>query len=243
MSTAGMWVDGTDLHFFDAQGVEWHVTGTVANGTGHAGIFINAQGVLSYVDAAGTTRVVPYVTAAGAGQNGALWVDQFVHWVAGGTTYTLHADVAYTDGAYADHVDHTNYSDAFSGSNEALGESYADFTDHYDYTDAGTYQDFHEDASAPSHHADQHGDYYTDGAGGAGYQDAYTDGSTNPNQYGDTHSDATSYSDSASWHFDYVYQTAYGDDTASHYDYSTYSDYADNPHSDVPHSDAPTQGA
>lgn len=236
MSGPGMWVDGTDLHFFDASGVEWSVTGTAGPSGGHPGIFINSQGILTYVDATGVTRTVPYVSAPGGGKDGALWIDAFVHWIVGGQVYNLHADVAYTDATYSDHSDRSVYTDAtpVAYTDHEDVASYGDFSDHADYTDTGTYQDYHSDGVANTHHDTTVN--YTDNSS---YGDSYADSLQTDTNYWDGHADEANYSD-YSTHTDVSYPGTIVE-TGTHYDYSSYLDYSDSSHNDVAHSDAPTK--
>jgi len=240
-----LWIEGTDLHFIDATGAHWYVTGTPGVTTsGPAGIFINGAGVLSYTDATGTVRTVPFVSTAGTGDNGALWIDDFVHWAVGGQLYTLHADVAYGDATQNNYGDHSDYSDMSSSTPTYYDLSYADFTDAPNYSDASGYTD-HSDAYFDGGYGDVTNNYYTDygpGNSNTNYNDFHGD-NVNGSLYSD-HLDA--YTDNATYtdfstHSDtgtYLYYS----DTGYHYDYTTTTNYTDTPHTDTPHADLPLPG-
>lgn len=127
------WVEGAELHYVDASGVE------------RACIF------------AGSTAV----HTDGAALGGGVWVETYLHWIqeSGIVEVPGHADVTHSD--HSDHAD-TPHTDAHSDTHgDTAHADVAHVDSHADHTDVG-HSDGHADSHTDTAHSDSHSDTHSD---------------------------------------------------------------------------------
>jgi len=238
-----IWIEGTSVHYIDADGAERAQEGTTTGATGSKGYFWIEGDYIHYIDDDGDERFLPYAhVGTDPSEPGYIWIEgDWVHYSA-----EINADekVWHSDADHSD-IAHADWTEVYHAS-EGWGQ-YFDFPGYTDVTEHGDYLDVHHTNYSDIGWTDiAHGDHAHNDVGHADW----TDHTNTP--WSDTYEDWNQYFD----YFDLGYtdhavhddtgyadagytDTSHSDSPHSDYDYFDWDDYADIEHSDVEHTDQP----